>query len=367
MKTEKIKNKLLGLEAIRFISAFSILIWHYQHFLFFEDKAVNFSPNLQPFYSYLEFFYHWGLYGVNIFWCVSGFIFFWKYKNLILEKKISGKNFFLLRFSRLYPLHFVTLLIVAVLQTIYFKTNGVFFVYQFNDLYHFILQIFFISDWGFEDGLSFNGVIWSISMEILVYLFFFLTLKYIVKSRSIIINFLIIIFSLIILYTENFQNVLNYSQVVDCLCLFYAGGIAASFYEKFKNEKKTIIVLLILSFTIPFLVNIFELYKLNNWLTVFLLIYVPICLILFANIKIQSGYLTQILKALGNLTYSSYLVHVPIQLIIILILSQLNIEIPFYSNYFLIFYLIFVLIVSRFVFCYYEKPMQNKIRNYFLN
>ena len=171
MKTEKIKNKLLGLEAIRFISAFSILIWHYQHFLFFEDKAVNFSPNLQPFYSYLEFFYHWGLYGVNIFWCVSGFIFFWKYKNLILEKKISGKNFFLLRFSRLYPLHFVTLLIVAVLQTIYFKTNGVFFVYQFNDLYHFILQIFFISDGQnggtneidgvFKDTAAWFHLVWS--------------------------------------------------------------------------------------------------------------------------------------------------------------------------------------------------------------
>ena len=295
------------------------------------------------------------------------FYFFWKYKKLIVEKKISGKNFFLLRFSRLYPLHFITLLIVAALQAIYFNTNGVFFVYQFNDLYHFILQIFFISDWGFEDGLSYNGVIWSISIEILVYLVFFLTLKYIAKSRSIIINFLIIIFSLIILYTENLQNVLNYSQVVDCLCLFYAGGIAASFYESFKDKRKTITILLILSLIIPFLVSIFELHKQNNWLTVFLLIYVPICLILFANIKIQSNHITKILKALGNLTYSSYLVHIPIQLLIILILSQFNIEIPFYSNYFLIFYLAFVLIISRLVFCYYEKPIQNKIRNYFLN
>ena len=56
MKIEETENKLIGLELVRFVSAFSILIWHYQHFLFFEDKAVNFSPNLQPLYLYLDFF-----------------------------------------------------------------------------------------------------------------------------------------------------------------------------------------------------------------------------------------------------------------------------------------------------------------------
>ena len=65
--------------------------------------------------------------------------------------------------------------------------------------------------------------------------------------------------------------------------------------------------------------NVAFVYKINKKLPFDILIILLICiLILFANIKIQSGYLTQILKALGNLTYSSYLVHVPIQLIIIL-------------------------------------------------
>ena len=39
--------------------------------------------------------------------CISGFIFFMYYHEKISKKLISPFNFFLLRFSRLYPLHFV--------------------------------------------------------------------------------------------------------------------------------------------------------------------------------------------------------------------------------------------------------------------
>ena len=75
-KTKRNTDRLVGLELIRFISAFSILIWHYQHFTFLGDKAVNFNRNEQPFYEFLSVFYDHGLFGVQIFWCISGFIFF---------------------------------------------------------------------------------------------------------------------------------------------------------------------------------------------------------------------------------------------------------------------------------------------------
>jgi len=361
------EDKLIGLEIVRFTAAFAILIWHYQHFAYFKDKPVDFFLELQPFFSNLSYLYMYGNYGVQIFWCVSGFIFFWKYKDLIAEKRISGREFFLLRFSRLYPLHFITLLIVTSLQILYFKINGVFFVYQFNDFYHFFLQIFFISDWGFGSGFSFNGVIWSISIEVLIYLIFFISLKYIVKSRSLKTHFLIIILSLVIFYTENIQNILNYSLVVDCLCLFYAGGIAAIFYKRFKHNKNIIILSLIFFSVIPFMINLFDIYKTERWLTVFLLFYTPLGLFLFAHIKIKDTRIKSFLKILGNLTYSSYLIHIPLQLIIVLILSNQNIKIPIYNAYFLIFYLISILLLSRITFCYFEKPIQDKIRKIFLS
>ena len=91
------EDKLIGLEAVRFMAAFSILIWHYQHFAYFKDKPLDFFLELQPFFSNLSYLYMYGNYGVQIFWCVSGFIFFWKYKDLIAEKKNIRKRIFFIK------------------------------------------------------------------------------------------------------------------------------------------------------------------------------------------------------------------------------------------------------------------------------
>ena len=80
----------------------------------------------------------------------------------------DSKKFFVNRFTRLYPLHFITLIIVAVLQFFSFKSLNQFMIFDYNDIYHFFLNIFFISSWGFEKGMSFNQPIWSVSYEIIV-------------------------------------------------------------------------------------------------------------------------------------------------------------------------------------------------------
>ena len=170
--TKKSNDKLIGLEVIRFISALSVLVFHYQHFSFVADKATNFVREKQPFYEILSPLYTYGYKGVWVFWCISGFIFFWKYRKVISEQTITPERFFLLRISRLYPLHFVTLFVVALLQIIYFNANNYYFVYQTNSLLTFVLQLLFVSNWGFVNSYSFNGPIWSISIEILVYIFF---------------------------------------------------------------------------------------------------------------------------------------------------------------------------------------------------
>jgi peptidoglycan/LPS O-acetylase OafA/YrhL len=76
MKTSNEKNKLLGLEVIRFISAMAVLLWHYQNFSYIGDHSENFIREAQPFYSPLKLFYEYGQFGVQVFWCISGFIFF---------------------------------------------------------------------------------------------------------------------------------------------------------------------------------------------------------------------------------------------------------------------------------------------------
>ena len=94
MRKAEASNKLIGLEIIRFISAIAVLIWHYQHFAYVADKPENFLIESQPFYNIFSFFYLHGYYGVEVFWCISGFIFFWKYKDVI-ENKVIGPKLFL--------------------------------------------------------------------------------------------------------------------------------------------------------------------------------------------------------------------------------------------------------------------------------
>src|ERR1051325_10002185 len=94
-------NKLLGLELLRFLAALAVLFWHYNHF-YDMVGAPPFIAVAQPLHSWLRPFYDFGLFGVQLFWCISGFIFAWKYARPIGAGLVSGRQFFWLRFSRLY-------------------------------------------------------------------------------------------------------------------------------------------------------------------------------------------------------------------------------------------------------------------------
>ena len=51
------ENKLISIETLRFLSAFAILIVHYQHFAYENDTlSVLFNRTNQPFYDQLKFF-----------------------------------------------------------------------------------------------------------------------------------------------------------------------------------------------------------------------------------------------------------------------------------------------------------------------
>ena len=129
---------------------------------------------------------------------ISGYIFFWKYGSAIAKNEISFKKFAIWRFSRLYPLHFVTLILVAIMQFIFFKQNGVFFVYADNSIKDFVLQLFMANFWLPEPVHSFNGPIWSVSVEIIAYIVFFVSLRFFGKCfYKLFLVFIILLFPLL--------------------------------------------------------------------------------------------------------------------------------------------------------------------------
>ena len=148
-------KKFSGLELLRFLCALTIVIWHYQHFFWLGPTAnvTGFVREAQPLYALLFVAYNWGNYAVEVFWAISGFIFFWKYADAVHCCRTTGREFFILRFSRLYPLHLLTFLMVAALQWVYVRSHDATYVYAFNDLRHFVLNLFLASDWGFHQGM----------------------------------------------------------------------------------------------------------------------------------------------------------------------------------------------------------------------
>ena len=86
-------TKLLGLELIRCISAVAVLFWHYQHFWFVGQTAQEFAAAQQPLYSVFKLFYQHGSFGVQVFWCISGYLFFWKYRDAVADARLRPQAF----------------------------------------------------------------------------------------------------------------------------------------------------------------------------------------------------------------------------------------------------------------------------------
>jgi len=349
-------NKLLGLEALRFTASFGIVIWHYQHFAYIADKPVDLVKHQLPMYRLLQPFYETGSCGVWIFWCISGFIFFWKYRETIAGRTISAWTFMVFRFSRLYPLQLVTLIVVATLQSAYFRLNGHFFVYQDNDIRHFLLQALMASEWGLQRGLSFDGPAWSISVEVLVYAAFFVMLRFATKSA--LLNFVVVV------------ACLNTSgQVFSCLAFFYAGGLAAIARREIASATLATAVEIVAwcgAVSIPLLIWLYD-FPDRMATFGFLLSYTPLALFCLSSSRFTLPATPQrLVEAAGNMTYSCYLLHFPIQLAIALGCAAVGIPIPFYNVWFFAMFVTATLLASHLTFRYFEAPAQALLRKHLL-
>ena len=352
-------NKLLGLEVLRFLTAFAILVFHYRHFFYVADKPIGFVVERLPLNGLLRPFHDLGAFGVWVFWCISGFIFFWKYRDPVATRAVGGWQFFTLRFSRLYPLHLVTLLFVALLQSVYFNLYGCFFVYQNNDIWHFITQLLMASDWGAGQSSSFNGPIWSVSVEVLVYLVFFVMLR---VTRSPWLNVVVVAACL----DAAFRGASW--QVVYCLAFFYIGGLAAMARRAIAKSRYRMMIeagAWFATAAIPSAVVHVAGEHLDRISFPLFLATTPLLLFCLSRKIVVPNWMQATIVAAGNMTYSSYLLHFPIQLAIVLCFTLAKRPVPVYSGALFAVYLLTTLLLSYFTFRFFEAPAQRLIRGAF--
>jgi peptidoglycan/LPS O-acetylase OafA/YrhL len=370
------QERLYLLDIARAFAAFTVVLQHYQHFYIYKSEQVSeiFLRSSQPFFEFIGFAYNFGSQAVPFFFMLSGFIFFSFYFKKISLKKISFKNFFILRLSRLYPLHFLTLIITIFFQLIYMKFQNNYFIYEDNNIRSFFEHLFLIQEWPLMSSNSinaFNAPSFSISVEMFLYItFFFISLNYAKNLTQI---FIIIIFTLI------FYSFVK-STLALGLILFFVGGFLFYLLKKIEKNLDVNKYLIIVILTIVNLV-IFSRYlndsvlhfqfKLEpifgnrlmilSYFVKFPLIIIDLCIIqfFFKNIGKQ-------LQILGDISYTVYLIHFPVQIIFHLINIEIF-KINYDNNFIFIFFIFVITLFSILTYKFYELPLKKKLRSKLLN
>lgn len=347
------------LDLSRTIAAFLVVFSHYSHFYYYP--LTDFGPITgQPGYDILYPIYDYGGYAVQYFFALSGFVFFHLYAKSLYLGELGIWNFFVLRFSRLYPLHFATLMIVAFLQMITLFCYGGYFIYAENDRFHFVLNVLFIQNWGLQTDFSFNGPSWSVSLELLAYLSFFLFASRI--KASLLSVLIVAAVGFILMQKVNFP-------IGMIISVFFAGGAASVAYRLIVTANRSSteigiiatasVVIAVLAWRAIEPLNL--MYLRNN---IVWGISMPLFVLSLALFQVCAPSFGEKWAHWGDITYASYLIHFPIQLLIAPAIILLGMT-P--SSWFVLTaYLAVVVVTSSIVYKWFEMPVQNLIRRHTL-
>lgn len=340
------------LDVVRGVAALTILFWHYQHFYFSgTNNPIVYDRDIQPFYGALSLFYDHGYFAVQLFWVISGFVFAAVYGH----KPGSGREFFVNRFARLYPLHFATLIVVAGLQAISFWTFGEFQLYPHNDVYHFFLNLLFVPHWGFQEGDSFNAPIWSVSVELFVYIVFWLIVRRVFALG--LLGPMVVAGSFVALFALRVPG-----PFWECGAYFFLGCATWVWSGAFgKRQVVNLITALagiaagasLLTSDIPHTGDAGR-----------VLLFCGIVLLAASADALDRTRLGHKVGWLGDISYSLYLLHVPIQVTAILVMDALRLDRPAIAahGWFLATYVAVVTASAVLCYRYFELPARHWIR-----
>jgi peptidoglycan/LPS O-acetylase OafA/YrhL len=352
-------ERIAPLDGLRGLAALGVAAGvHYQHFG--GDKATY------PFdrFSGVHWLYENSWLLVDLFFLLSGVVMTYRYLEPIGRRALSGREFFFLRMSRLYPLHVAALLVCAVVQWTLMARNEPPAIYTSNDAYNFAVQLTYLGTL-FEHGWSFNQPSWSVSAEVIVYGLFYLFAR---RFRA---SYLVVAvlataagigmqqssWMLPILNINVGRAVLGFflgssgyllMRALDrrgwgtrfgwaCLGAFVVLCVAASFigYDRLIGKA-----------------------PLPNVLTVF-----P--LILFASLRVPP--LARVLSLrvfgfLGDISYAVYLIHVPIQSLILAISRAYKLVLPTESPWMLFGWVVLLVAAGAAVHYGFERPTRRWLR-----
>ena len=141
------------------------------------------------------------------------------------------------------------------------------------------------------------------------------------------------------------------TNIISCINLFISVSIIYFLIQKYKKINIFIFSILLLA------VSLIGNFKIFMFCPALLMIFI-VSEDIFKN-RINKN----LFSMMGNVTYSTYLLHAPYSIILILFFQN-NTEL-YLNEYFFLFYFISLIITSLLVYTFIEKNLQNKIRSSF--
>ncbi|MVT10610.1 acyltransferase family protein [Chitinophaga tropicalis] len=390
MTPEKSAPKyFFSLDVIRGFAALIVVLCHWQ-FYFYNNDTLQTIPMREmglPLFSYLSAIYYHANFAVDLFFLLSGFIFFWFYADRVADRSITFDYFASYRLTRLYPTHIITLFAIAILQGIMININGHPFIVQNNDLWHFVLNLFVIHSWGFEKTPAlngFNGPSWSVSVEMLLYLLFFIIARRRLQNNIRLLTWMVIAGAVLQYF---------YSMVGQGIYSFYLGALTYHLYrwlfrkEHVRRIAVTVVVVAVLAWITALTEYVFSylrntsMYLLHELMpgwsadkdtaifnlarnTYIRTIVSPTTVLALAfsetvwgSIKIRWA------QVLGNASYALYLLHFPLMVLTLVIVDVAGISRSvFHSPLMLLLFYSVLIPLSIIVHYYFELPVQELFR-----
>ena len=183
-------------------------------------------------------FFKEGFVGVSFFFVLSGFIIAYNYQHKLEENKTDRKTFWVARFARVYPLHWLTLFVAAVLGN-YVVASGV-----MDRLAHFLTSLTLTNAYipKADYFFSFNSPSWSLCCEQLFYFSFPFLIPLAKRYRQLLYVFLVMAIAVVVgMYLTPPEEIKGYWYVnpITRFPDFILGMLLFRLYEHLKSRNIT--------------------------------------------------------------------------------------------------------------------------------
>lgn len=362
------KSNFFGLNMIRFPLSIAIVIYHY-------PIVTGVIPEVNS--AILSFIYSYGLYCVEIFFAISGFVIYWSHAHK-LRSPGGGEDFisFILgRIVRIYPLMILTTVCAAICQwmTLLLAPNGHLASMKWAMArWHSTLVGFVFSITGLQSGwfsshdyAAVIGASWYLAILMICYVLFSFIIRSCkeIKLKENIFFFLLMMLGVHLYIYGDLKFPLMYPSCGRGYLNFFAGVFIAQIVEIIDTPQKRRTALICSGGSIA-------LFSFLSWLQhgdsnslghvgiATSIVLIPSLLLLLTCskliFKISNN---RFVLYLGNISFGIYLWHLPIVMWFFFICDLLNLEPALENPFYLLGLIFFSIVISVITYEVYEKPI----------